>query len=54
MSTALVVLGLVLIALLWLGWSFVTSGIVRDVVMPTCSAATRRRLRAARHTRPWS
>jgi hypothetical protein len=54
MSTASVLLGLIMIAILWLGWSFVTGGVVRDVLMPTCSAATRRKLRSARRSRPWS
>ncbi len=53
MSTASVLLGLILVAILWLGWSFVTGGVVRDVLMPTCSAATRPKLRSTRHTRPW-
>lgn len=53
MSAATLLLGFSLIALLWIGWSYVTNGVVRQYLAPTCSPAVRRKLRSPRSNKPW-
>ncbi len=52
MSHAILLLGFTLIALLWIGWSYVTDGVVRQYLAPTCSPALRRKLRSPRSNKP--
>ncbi|MDP9314011.1 MAG: hypothetical protein M3R24_24555 [Chloroflexota bacterium] len=53
MSAAMLLLGFSLIALLWIGWSYVAGGFVRQYLAPTCSPAVRRKLRSPRSNKLW-
>ena len=52
MFVVTLLLGLSLIALLWIGWSYVTGGVVRQYLAPTCLPAIRRKLRSPRSNKP--